>query len=103
VDHDHSSLGIENQDYKSRPRVRVGIRVNKDDNAVGVFMPPSIIYKFLFTKKTVATQKHGSTSTNTNKAKTTKTKSITVVDTLYWSINIIYYTGWAKKPDCFQT
>jgi len=48
----------------------------------------TVLYKSLFTEKTAATQKHSSASINTNKAKTT-TKSITVVDTLYWSINII--------------
>ena len=49
-----------------------------------------IIYKSLFTEKTVATQKHSSASINTNKVKTT-TKSITAVDTCYWSINKISY------------
>jgi len=45
-----------------------------------------ILYdKSLFTENTVATPKHSSASINTNKAKTT-TKSITVVDTWYWSI-----------------
>ena len=40
-------------------------------------------------KKTAATLKHSSTSIKTNKAKTT-TKSVRVVDILYWSINIIF-------------
>jgi len=48
------------------------------------------IYKSLFTEHTVASKKHSSTIINTNKAKTT-TKSITVVDTWYWSINKISY------------
>jgi len=39
----------------------------------------------------VATQKHSSTSIKTNKAKTT-TRFVAVVDTLYWSINIIYFS-----------
>jgi len=38
----------------------------------------------------VATQKHSSASINTNKAKTT-TKSITVVDTWYYSNNKVSY------------
>ena len=50
-----------------------------------------ILYKYLFTENTVATQKHSSASINTNKAKTT-TKSITVVDTWYWIIDKILYT-----------
>jgi len=49
-----------------------------------------LLYKFLFTENTVATQKHTSEGINTNKAKTT-TKYITVVDTWYWSINKISY------------
>jgi len=48
------------------------------------------IYKSLFTENTVASKKHSSASISTNKAKTT-TKSITVVDTWYWSINKISY------------
>jgi len=41
-------------------------------------------------RKTVATQKHSSASINTNEAET-MTKSITVVDSWYWSINKILY------------
>jgi len=48
------------------------------------------LYKSLFTENTVASKKHSSASINTNKAKTT-TKSITVVDTWYWSINKMSY------------
>jgi len=48
------------------------------------------LYKSLLTENTVASQKNSSASINTNKAKTT-TKSITVVDTWYWSINKISY------------
>ena len=48
------------------------------------------LYKSLFTEKAVATQKHKGASINTNEAKTT-TRSITVVDNLYWSINKISY------------
>jgi len=47
------------------------------------------VYIFIH-RKTVATQKNSSASININKTKTT-TKSVTVVDTFYWSINIIYY------------
>ena len=39
---------------------------------------------------TAATQIHSSSGINTNKAKTT-TRTITVVDTWYWSINKTYY------------
>jgi len=39
---------------------------------------------------TVTTQIHSSSGINTNKAKTT-TRTITVVDTWYWSINKTYY------------
>ena len=49
-----------------------------------------LLYKSLFTENAVATRKHNSASINTHKARTT-TRSITVVDTWYWSINKISY------------
>ena len=46
------------------------------------------IYKSLFTENSVTTQKHSSANINT-KYKNTTIKSITVLDTRYWSINKI--------------
>jgi len=55
--------------------------------------------KIFIHRKYGSNTKHSSVSINTNKAKTA-TRSTTVVDTLYWSINkVSYITSLFTKPN----